>query len=417
MFNHRISKNAVALLIVQVANYIAPLVLLLYLTDTLGLELYGVVAYSMGIGVLAGVLIDFGFSISATAKISKYRHRPLYVGRLLGAIYVIKLLLIGAVFLILCAYALVTEKYSDYRWLFILSALPIAGLGLLPVFFFQGIERMKAIAAYSVLAKVLFVVAVLTLVRSADDYLWIPVVNGVSQMTAVAIALYLTYKLGYAIRLPRKRDLKYAVKLTRPFFYSRISVATYLSSATVILGAVSTPAAVAIYSVAEQLYKVMQGVFGPVIQATYPYMAKERNLVLLLKIAIGCISIAIVGAVTGYFVAPYLIDLLLKEEWLRSVPVLNIFFIAIVVSVSAVIAGYPLAAAVNNLQPANTSVTGGSILYLALLALLLLLGLLTPVNLAIIMVISEFYVLVHRAIALLPSALKQHALKKRNQLA
>lgn len=415
ILNHRISRNAAALLIVQVVNYVAPLVLLLYLTDTLGLQLYGVVAYSMGIGVLAGVLIDFGFSISATAKISKHRHRPWYVGRLLGSIYIIKLLLIVSVFLILAIYAATTEKYSAYRWLFIISILPISALGLLPVFFFQGVEKMKAIAAYSVLAKVLFVIAVLSLVHSPADYLWIPVANGISQAIALAIALYLTYKLGYVIRLPRKRDLKYALKLTLPFFYSRISVATYLSSAPVILGTVSTPASVAIYTMAEQFYKVMQGIFGPINQATYPYMARERNLPLLLKLTLGCVGLAILGAVTGYFVFPYLLDLLFKEEWLNSLPVMNVFFIAIVVNVAAVFAGYPLGAAVNNLQPANTSVTGGSLLYLALLAILLLFGRLNPVNLAILMVISELYVLIHRATVLVPIAIKQHALKRRNQ--
>ena len=43
---HRIAKNAIALIIIQLVNYVVPLVVLLYLTRTLGVDLYGVLAFS-----------------------------------------------------------------------------------------------------------------------------------------------------------------------------------------------------------------------------------------------------------------------------------------------------------------------------------------------------------------------------------
>ena len=98
------------------------------------------------------------------------------------------------------------------------------------------------------------------------------------------MALYFIWRLGFRIRIPLRRLISYAAKFTRHFFVSRIAVAAYIGSATVILGLFGQPAQVAIYSMAEQLYKAMQSAIHPISMAAYPYMSKEKDTRLMLRI-------------------------------------------------------------------------------------------------------------------------------------
>ena len=129
---------------------------------------------------LSGVVLDFGYGLAGTDKISRYRDRKVYVSRLIGAIFVIKIMLLTAVVGLILVYAFTTTKYAEHKLIFILSILPIIGIGFTPTWFFQGIERMRFITLFSVLAKALFALLVILLVREADDYFLVPSINGLS---------------------------------------------------------------------------------------------------------------------------------------------------------------------------------------------------------------------------------------------
>src|SRR5690606_39361131 len=63
-------------------SYLAPLAVLLYLTSVLRVEIYGVVAFSVAIVQLAGVLTDFGFDLAGAHKVAVWRDNKLYISRL-----------------------------------------------------------------------------------------------------------------------------------------------------------------------------------------------------------------------------------------------------------------------------------------------------------------------------------------------
>jgi PST family polysaccharide transporter len=403
---NRLLHNTILLGLVQISNYIAPLVVLTYLTRRLGVEIFGVLAFSQGLLALSLVLIDFGFELSVTAKVSTNSNRKIYISRLLSTVTAIKLIIFIFVAIIISIYAHNTEKYKEYSVVFYLSIIPLFAQSFLPTWLFQGIEKMKFIALILTLTKFIYIFSIVIFVKQPSDYYIVPVVNGIAQVVALFVSIYLVYRLGFRFSMPKVRDFFYCIKITKHFFASRLAVASYMTAAPVVLGLVGSPASVAIYSIAEQLYRAMQAAFLPIVSAAYPYMAKEKNIKLMLKIAALCLLLAVVGAITGYFIGPYLILVLFHPSWIESISVLNVFFFAIVVHVGAVFLGYPLAAAVGRLSVANTSVIFGSIVYFILLLIALKLQLATPISFAVIMVISEFTVFFYRAIILIPTAVK-----------
>ena len=404
-FSHRVTQNAVALIALQIVNYIVPLLVLIHLTHVLGVERYGVVAFSIGLVQFSSMFLDFGFTLSATQKISVWRFKKKYVSRLIGSIFLIKFFILFFVATSLILYSFLSVKYASHANLFLLSLVPIIGLGFQLDWFFIGIEQMHYITIFSIIGKFIFVFLVMLLVSNERDYLWVPVANGLAQISALLVSFCLLYRLGYHIARPRQRDIFYTLKVTSGFFIARLSVTTYMNSGVVLLGLFSTPTAVATYSMAEQLYRALQSVFAPVVQAIYPYMAIQKNISLFFKVAISCVSVALIGAIFGYFLVPRVVPFFLGAEWISSIiPILNIFFVAIIVHVMAVMSGYPLAVAVDRVDVANISVICGSFIYILCASILIPLNRATPSTFAILMIISEFYVLVHRSIMLWPLA-------------
>jgi len=66
----RVGRNATALLLVQVANYAVPFLAMPYLTATLGVAGYGLVAMGMSLAAIGLVVTGFGFARQAWKKIA-----------------------------------------------------------------------------------------------------------------------------------------------------------------------------------------------------------------------------------------------------------------------------------------------------------------------------------------------------------
>lgn len=399
----RLIRNIGALGLVQLTNYIAPLVILLHLTKILGVELYGVVSFSTGIVMLGSVAMDFGYSLSATNKIAIFRDNKRFVSSLIGAIFKVKLAIFALAFALILTYALLTKKYADYRLIIILSALPILLQGMQPIWFFQGIEKLKYFASFTVVAKAIFMLLVVVLIQSEEAYWLVPVLNGTGQLIALTWALIFLHRLKYRVDFRRKNMVPYALRINKGFFLSRVAVATYMQSGPVLLGLIANPAAVGIYTLAEQLYKVMQAAINPVIQAIYPYMAKERNITLYKKVSLYLVGATILCALIGVALAPSLIAWVFGDEWTHSVAVLNVFFIAIVIHVCAVLAGYPICAAVNRLQVANRSVVLGAVAYFMFFSVFYAFNLLSPISMVALMIAAESCVFIYRYLGIRPA--------------
>jgi len=388
----------------QLVNYVTPFIVLLYLTRVLGIQTYGVIAFAVSITQLSLVILDFGFTLSVTQKIAIWRDKKPRVARLVGAALAIKAIGLAVIGVAFVLYALFTQKYAPYALVFALALLPLTAQCFQPTFLFAALEKMRDIAVYTVVAKVLAVLFVVSVVKQEADYLWVPVADGAAHTVALVLAYRLLGSSGFHVARPSRRDLAYAAKMTSGFFGSRLASTAYSSTGVLLLGLVANPAAVAIYSLAEQGYRALQSVFFPVTQSLYPYMAKERDLRFLARVTAGCVVTALTGSLVGYIVVPRLLAWLFAPEWAGAIPVINVFLVAIIVHVLTVLAGYPLAAAVRRFDVANRSVFYGAAVYGIGAAAMIVTATGTPLRFAMLLTVAEAYVLVHRLAVLLPPA-------------
>lgn len=394
----RLAANTGALFFLQLANYILPFLLIPFLTRTLGVSLYGVVAFGLAIVQLACIFTDFGFSLSATRQIATCSHDKILVKKIVGAVHVCKLLLLIFVVALMFVFLLVQQQYKSYEVFFWLLLFPIVGQTFQPVWFFQGIERMAFITVFVVIARSLYIVLAMILISKPEDYFFVAVANGSAQIVAAIVAVGFMIRLGYFPVWPGWSFVKVTFVDSMEFFWSRAAVATYTAGGAVYLGLVSSPISVAYYSAAEQLYRGGQALIQPLSQALYPYMAKAKDFNLFFRVLKVAVAFSLAGLFVGFFWGQDVILFMFGAGFESSFYVLSIFMVIFCITVPSVLLGYPFLGALGDTRSANFSVIYAGLVQLIALLILWFFRVGDPVYVVCTVLLVECFVLFYRVL-------------------
>lgn len=354
----RLLSNFLSLSVLQIFTYALPLLTLPYLVRVLGVENYGLVMFAQSFIMFFSILVDYGFNLSATREISVHRDDKEKVSEIYSSVMTIKVILIFLSFFILSVVVFSFEKFNQDKELYLITYLMVVGQGLFPIWYFQGLERMKYITGINIVSRVIFTIAIFIFVNEADDYILVPLLNGLGITIGSLYSLYLikvSFKQQFTLQ--SFNSIKTHFKDSTDFFLSRVSVSIYTSANAFVLGLFTNNTMVGYYSIAEKLYQAIQGLYGPINQALYPYVAKERNVKLYKKILKFILLLNIAGVFFLFFFGEYIFSILFTQEvGLESIKVFHIFLIANLFAVPSVLLGYPFLGALGFTRFTNISV-------------------------------------------------------------
>lgn len=78
-------SNFTSLLVLRGFQFITPLITLPYLVKTIGIKNFGLVNFAISLGLYFGTIIQFGFSITATREIARYRDDNIKLAQIYSA--------------------------------------------------------------------------------------------------------------------------------------------------------------------------------------------------------------------------------------------------------------------------------------------------------------------------------------------
>lgn len=392
-------ENFLSLSMLQVANYLFPLITLPYLVRVLGPEKYGLIAFAQAFIGYFQILTDYGFNLSATVRVAMHKEDKEKLQNILNSVITIKFGLMVLSLILLTLLVISFEKFKQDREIYYLTFGVVIGTVLFPVWFFQGMERMKYITLLNIFTKGIFACAIFIFIKTQGDYWAVPLLNAVSSILAGVLSLWLIHKnFGINVKLIYSPTLlkEYFIYSSK-FFLSRISVSIYTSSNTFVLGLFINNTAVGYYSVGEKLYQFLQYIYYPLNQVLYPYMASTKNSIFFRMIFKIVLLFNIVLVVLFFLLANKIFNILFPSQFAcESIIVFRILLIALFVVIPSMMMGYPFLAAMGYSDIANKSVIYGSLIHMFGLSTLAFSKHINIYSVAFMVIISESLVFVYR---------------------
>jgi PST family polysaccharide transporter len=364
----------------------------------LGVERWGLVAFGYTAMQYFVMLTDFGFNLSATRYISTHKNEPDTINRYLNSVFVCRFILMFVCFFLLLVLISWLNMFRQDALFFIFYFGIVAGNVMFPMWYFQGMEKMKYITVFNIIAKTVSCIPFFIFIREPGDYSLVPCFYSTGFIIAGFISIYIIYyKEKQKWFIPPFRDIRFAFTDSFTYFLSRISVSMYTYINTFVIGLACGNIAVGYYSAAEKLYQAYNNLQFPVIGVLFPHIAKTRNVSFfkrVLKFIVPTNFILLSVIMLGSF---WLIWLIYGEPvQTETLTVFRILMCSCIVTVPSVLMGYPFLAAMGHVRYTNWTLIGISFFHLAGLAVLYLSGNLSIYNVAIMVVLTESIVLTFR---------------------
>ena len=322
------AENSLSLTIITFLNYGFPLFLIPYLTQVLGAEEYGIYAFTLAIANYFALFVKFGFEFSATKQLAQIRDDKSAVNALFSRVMTIRVLLMFVSVVVLALLIFFIPKLYEIRHLLILAIGVFVGMGLVPIWFFQGIENMKFITMVNFFTRMCSTLLIVFFVKSPSDTVMAVGFQAVGFVLGGVLALILVFvkfRLHYAI--PRWSSILEQMRAGWHLFLSNVGVNFYRESNVLILGALTDYTIVGYYAAAEKIVKAVQSLLLPVVQALFPFFGRrlsheigaESNLRTFIKL--GKIYAAVLSccALLMIVLSPMGVRLVLGPEYYNSI--------------------------------------------------------------------------------------------------
>lgn len=303
----RLVANFASLAVLRGFDFIIPLITLPYLVRVLGVDKFGLINFALSLALYFGAIIQYGFRVTATREVARLRTDKHKLSEIYSATLATTLMLAGTSGVFFLAIVLMVEKFSEYLALYLFSVLFVIFQAIFPVWFFQGMERMKFIAYLTLTAKVLSLIGIFTIITAPDQYYFVPLINAVAAFVSfVAASWLIRYHFGIHFCFPNLNQIGTLLSEGRHAFISQLAPNLYNNSSTFLLGFFASNTVVGYYTAAAKVIDAFNSI-GHIVSNTFlPYLSRtieKHGYFQKIMLAIGCLLTLIAIAAADPIVA------------------------------------------------------------------------------------------------------------------
>ncbi|HMU42756.1 MAG TPA: flippase [Ignavibacteriaceae bacterium] len=405
--NKNLFKNFTSLSLLQISNYIFPVITLPYLVRILGPEKYGLVNFAAAFTGYFTILTDYGFNLSATQEISVNRDDKQKVSEIFSSVITLKIFFFISSTLLFFSLTIILPALQSNMFLLVVTFFGVLGTALFPLWFYQGMEQMKYILIIYVSVRFVTTILIFVIVNTESDFIKYAGLNTVTQFVIAIIGLtFALHKFGIKYTFPSQILIKQQLKKGWELFLSTVWINLYTTSNVFILGLFASANVVGYYAAADKIRFAFQGVLSSMSQSLFPFVNKllTESYVKFISFNRKLFKIAlIIGAIISVllflFAAP-IVRIVFGNEYQSSILVLKIIaWLPLVIFLSNVLG-------IQTMLPLNKQRSFSLILFFAAMINLILSFILVPKYFEIgtsisvlvteIFVTSSFYIFIKR---------------------
>ena len=289
-------------------------------------------------------------------------------------------------------------EFSDITTnLFLLSFLSCLSEILFPVWFYQGVEKMKYITLIRFTSIFFYTVTVFIFIKNESDYLLIPLLQSLGWLLSGVISFFMLIRVEkMSLFVPTIESIRRYFKESVPFFVSRVSVVINASMAKTICGIFFSMHEVAVFDLAQKIAMTALVPLQMLNQALFPHIAKtlDRKFVnkcfRLILLATGCIIVIV------YILAPFAVFVLSDGKLPESVDILHVFSLFIFSGGITSFTGSPVLVSFGYSKPFNRSVVLSTFVLIVIYMVLYFTNSFSIINFALALGFAEFVIAIYR---------------------
>lgn len=184
-------KNLMSLSLLQLINLILPFITLPYIARVVGVENFGILAFSSAIIVFFLTVVDYGFNYTAVRDGARVKEDKIAFSKILSTVFYSKVILFLISFLFFSLLVFFVPLFQKNALILYLSFFSVFSTVFYQEWLFQALEKMHLLAFLSLISKILYTVSIFLLIKKAEDFYLVPVINAISILITGIISLYL----------------------------------------------------------------------------------------------------------------------------------------------------------------------------------------------------------------------------------
>ncbi len=301
----------------RIVEKVVPLITIPYLLRVIGMEKWGLITFAQSFIQYFNTFVDYGFNVTAVREVSLHQEKRDALEEIFSRVMLIKLFFLLIGFVIFFFLVMGIKRFYQEKEVFLLTFGLVVGQTLFPLWFFQGMEKMKFSTILSSVAKIVFLILIFALVKTEKDYVYVPILNSIGIILAGIIGL-LIVRFGFHIRfrMPSWIHVIKTMKEGGKVFISNLFISFYANTRVFALGIFSNNTIVGYYGLAEKIVTYLgmpSELFG---QAMYPRLANlygtnKKQFVKLLKyLNLGMFVWGGLVCVFGFLFSPFIVEIL-----------------------------------------------------------------------------------------------------------
>lgn len=274
--------NFASLGLIQISNFLLPLISLPIISRIIGLENYGVIQYSFSVISFLNIFIGYGFNFSATRRLAKDPYDKKLRDKIFSEVFYCQLILFIISFILFFLLYLIFPILNDDPKVSWFSFLYCVSILFTQNWIFQAMQDMSKITILNLSGKFVYLFLVLIIVNDESRYYWQPLVLSGTQIVIGLFSLFWAMRIFNLKFVKIRFNRLFSILIEdRSIFVSSIASSLYVSINLLVLGLFVHKNALGGFTSAQKLISVgVQLLALPISQVLYPFLsiAYRKNI-------------------------------------------------------------------------------------------------------------------------------------------
>ncbi|MAN87072.1 MAG: flippase [Algoriphagus sp.] len=324
-------QNFLFLGIIQSSNVLISIISMPLFIQSIGVDQFGLVNLALSVIVIMNVLVVYGFNLSAPREVAVSQQDKEALSHLVSNVFSGKIILAAIATILILVGAFGFNLFQEYQLILVFSSLLLFSEATLPLWFFQGMEKMKLVSIANIFSKLLFLMGIVLFIHRPEQSHWVNFMLGLFGLIInILLIFYINRVFGIKIIKPEWSEILKSYIQNFLLFLSSATSFISTNGGLIILSFFSVAETLGMYSLAERVVMVLRLFPALIIQAIFPNASKlyqadpVRFYKFLKNVYLRVLLAGIFISAGTHFAAPWIIQVLSRSDLQESVMYLKI---------------------------------------------------------------------------------------------